>query len=191
MKNVLFIVGSMRERSFNRQLAKVAEAMLKGKCNVKYLDYKDLPFMNQDLEVMMTLPNPSQEGTIVTRVRKEVVEADALWIFTPEYNFSYPGVLKNLLDWLSRPMDMSDFQNPSAVLGKKVAISGCGGKNMTQSCRSKLTELLDFMKMDLMHEPQTGITLGLEAWTKGEFALTDEQKAELQRQSNAFLAFIQ
>ena len=41
MKNVLFIVVSMRERSFNRQLAKVAEAMLKGKCNVKYLDYKD------------------------------------------------------------------------------------------------------------------------------------------------------
>ena len=147
--------------------------------------------MNQDLEMMMTLPNPSQEGTIVTRVRKEVVEADALWIFTPEYNFSYPGVLKNLLDWLSRPMDMSDSQNPSAVLGKKVAISGCGGKNMTQSCRAKLTELLDFMKMDLMHEPQTGIALGLEAWTKGEFALTDEQRAALQAQADAFCKFIE
>ena len=183
MKNVLFIVGSMREQSFNRQLAKVAEEMLKGKCNVKYLDYKDLPYMNQDLEM------PVQPA--VARVREEVKNADALWIFTPEYNFSYPGVLKNLLDWLSRPMDMSNFQNPSAALGKKVAISGCGGKNMTQSCRAKLTELLDFMKMDLMHEPQTGIALGLEAWTEGEFALTDEQRANLQKQADVFCTFIE
>ena len=173
----------MRERSFNRQLAKVAEGMIADRCHVRYLDYSNLPYMNQDFET----PVP----TSVVQVRKEVVEADALWIFTPEYNFSYPGVLKNLLDWLSRPMDMSDFQNPSAALGKKVAISGCGGKNMTQSCRAKLTELLDFMKMDLMHEPQTGIALGIEAWTHGTFALTDEQCAELQKQANAFMTYIQ
>lgn len=182
MKNVLFIVGSMREQSFNRQLAKVAEEILKDKCNVTYLDYKELPIMNQDLEM------PVQPA--VARVRMAVVEADALWIFTPEYNFSYPGVLKNLLDWLSRPMDMSNFQNPSAVLGKKVTISGAGGKNMTQNCRAKLTELLDFMKMELMHGPQTGIALGMEAWTKGEFALTDEQRGELQKQADAFCGFI-
>ena len=182
MKNVLFIVGSLREQSFNRQLAKLAEELLTGKCNVRYLDYSDLPYMNQDLEV------PVQPS--VARVRREVVEADALWIFTPEYNFSYPGVLKNLLDWLSRPMDMSDFQNPSAALGKKVAISGAGGKNMTQSCRAKLTELLNFMKMDLMHEPQSGIALGVEAWTKGEFALTAEQHTAMQKQADAFCTFI-
>lgn len=61
---------------------------------------------------------------------------------------------------------------------------------MTQSCRAKLTELLDFMKMDLMHEPQTGIALGMEAWTKGEFILTDEQRASLQTQAEAFCEFI-
>lgn len=99
-------------------------------------------------------------------------------------------MLRNLLDWLSRPIDMFDFQNPSAALGKKVAISSCGGKNMTQSCRAKLTELLDFMKMKLMHEPQTGIALGMEAWTKGDFALTEERLAELQQQADAFCAFI-
>ena len=183
MKNVLFIVGSMRERSFNRQLARATEEILKGRCNVRYLDYGDLPMMNQDLEMPVLAS--------VARVRKEVVESDALWIFTPEYNFSYPGVLKNLLDWLSRPMDMSNFQNPSAAIGKNVAISGAGGKNMTQSCRAKLIELLDFMKMDLMHEPQTGIALGLEAWTKGEFVLTDEQRADLQKQADAFCTFIE
>lgn len=182
MKTVLFIVGSMREQSFNRQLAKLAEGMIVDRCIVKYLDYRDLPMMNQDLE---TPVQPS-----VARVREEVLKADALWIFTPEYNFSYPGVLKNLLDWLSRPMDMSNFQNPSAALGKKIAICGAGGKNRTQSCRAKLTELLDFMKMEVMHEPQVGIALGAEAWTKGEFVLTDEQIAELKQQADSFCAFI-
>ena len=182
MKTVLFIVGSMREQSFNRQLAKLAEGMITDRCSVKCLDYSDLPMMNQDLEIPVRAS--------VERVRREVVEADALWIFTPEYNFSYPGVLKNLLDWLSRPMDMSNFQNPSAAMGKKVAICGAGGKNRTQSCRAKLTELLDFMKMEMMHEPQVGIALGVEAWTKGEFVLTDEQIAELKHQADSFCAFI-
>ena len=45
--------------------------------------------------------------------------------------------------------------------------------------------------MDVMKEPQTGIALDLEAWTKGEFALSDKQRAELQRQADAFVAFIQ
>ncbi|MBR1792745.1 MAG: NAD(P)H-dependent oxidoreductase [Bacteroidales bacterium] len=183
MKTILFVIGSLRKDSFNRQLAKAAEQMLAGNCQVKYLEYSDVSFMNQDLEVSV----PSA----VSRVRQEVVEADGLWIFSPEYNFSYPGVLKNLLDWLSRPMDMSSFQNPSAVVGKKVTISGAGGKNQTANCRAKLSELLEFMKMNLMHEPQTGIALGIEAWTKGEFSLSDEQRTLLQTQAEAFLKFIE
>ena len=183
MKKILFIIGSLRAKSFNRQLANEAKKIIGERAEVTELDYSDLPLLNQDIEQ----PEPAS----VTRIRKAVGEADALWIFTPEYNFSYPGVLKNLLDWLSRPMDMSNFQNPSAAIGKKVAISGCGGTNMTQNCRAKLTDLLDFMKMDLMHEPQTGIALGLEAWTRDEFILSDEQRTELQKQVDAFCSFIE
>ena len=50
MKNILFIVGSLREGSFNYQMAKKAESILAGKANVTYLDYKEIPLMNQDLE---------------------------------------------------------------------------------------------------------------------------------------------
>lgn len=56
MKNVLFIVGSMRGWSFNRQMAKVAEEMIADRCKVKYLDYKELPYMNQDLEMQCNPP---------------------------------------------------------------------------------------------------------------------------------------
>ena len=50
MKNILFIVGSLRQGSFNHQMAKKAESLLEGKATVTYLDYKDIPMMNQDLE---------------------------------------------------------------------------------------------------------------------------------------------
>ena len=182
MKNILFIVGSLRKQSFNRQLAAMAEKMLVNKFNIQYLEFEDVPFMNQDLEANTPAP--------VARVRKEILAADGIWIFTPEYNYSYPGLLKNLLDWLSRPMDISDFTNPTAVVGKKVTVSGAGGNNKTASCRAKLNELLEFMKMQVMTEPQTGIALGVEAWTKGEFNLTDEQVAMLKEQAEKFTAFV-
>ena len=182
MKNILFIVGSLRKQSFNRQLAAMAEKMLEGQFNIKYLDFEDVPLMNQDLEANTPAP--------VTRVRKEVLAADGIWIFTPEYNFSYPGLLKNLLDWLSRPMDISNFTNPTAAAGKKVTASGAGGNNQTRSCRAKLNDLLEFMKMQVMKEPQTGIALGVEAWTKGEFNLTEEQVAQLKAQAEKFAAFV-
>ena len=182
MKKILFIVGSLRKQSFNRQLAAMAEKMLADKFNIHYLAFEDIPWMNQDLETETPAP--------VARVRKEVLAADGIWIFTPEYNYSYPGLLKNLLDWLSRPMDISNFANPSAVVGKKVTASGAGGNNQTASCREKLNDLLEFMKMQVMKEPQTGIALGMEAWTKGEFNLTDEQVAMLKAQAEKFAAFV-
>ena len=102
MKKVLMIVGSLRKDSFNLQLAKVAEKILKGQAEVRYLHYADLPFMNQDMEF------PAPES--VARVRQEVLAADGIWIFSPEYNYQIPGVLKNLLDWLSRPLAPNDWE---------------------------------------------------------------------------------
>jgi NAD(P)H-dependent FMN reductase len=143
--------------------------------------------MNQDLESQQTTDNGQQS---IFRVRQEVLKADGIWIFTPEYNHSYPGLLKNLFDWLSRPMDISNFANPTAVQGKKVTASGAGGRNKTKSCREKLNELLEYIKMDVMKEPQAGIALGTEAWVKGEFHLTEEQLNELKIQAEKFVEFI-
>ena len=75
MKNILFIVGSLRQGSFNHEMAKKAERILEGKATVTYLDYKDIPMMNQDLETP-TLP-------AVQAARDAVLAADAIWIFSP------------------------------------------------------------------------------------------------------------
>lgn len=179
MKKILFIVGSLREGSFNRQLAREAEQMIGARAEVTYLDYKDVPLINQDIEF--------PESEAVGRLRATVKEADGIWVFTPEYNFSYPGHVKNLFDWLSRPVVANDYETPTVINGKKVALSGAGGKMATAKCREKLTELLTFLKADVM-EPHTGIALNVEAWTEGRMILSDEQKAALMNQVEAFLA---
>ena len=188
MKQILFIIGSFRKNSFNRQLAKIAEDLLKDRFEISYLKFDDIPYMNQDLESLQDHMTTSQQA--VFRVRQDVLKADGIWIFTPEYNHSYPGLLKNLFDWLSRPMDISNFANPTAVQGKKVTASGAGGRNMTKLCREKLNELLEYIKMDVMKEAQTGIALGMEAWVKGEFKLTEEQLNELKIQAEKFAEFV-
>lgn len=182
MKNILFIVGSLRKGSFNRQLALEAEKNLAGRANVSYLDYTDLPLLNQDLE--SSTPEP------VSRLRNTVANADGIWIFTPEYNASYPGQLKNLLDWLSRPVIPNDYATPTVINGKKVALSGAGGGLATSKCREKLSELLTFIKADVMVEPQTGVTLNKEAWSEGRMILTDEQHNALKEQAEAFLRYL-
>jgi NAD(P)H-dependent FMN reductase len=178
MKKILFIIGSLRAKSFNRQLANEAKKIIGNRAEVSELDYSDLPLLNQDIEQ----PEPAS----VARIRKTINEADALWIFTPEYNFSYPGHLKNLLDWMSRPVIPMDYGTPTCINGKRVAVSGAGGKAATANCRTKLTELLSFIKADVLPE-QTGIAVPAEAWGTDILTLTDEQKAELKVQADALL----
>lgn len=178
MKKILFIIGSLRAKSFNRQVANVAREMIGNSAEVQELDYSDLPLLNQDIE--------QPEPAVVARVRKAVKEADALWIFTPEYNMSYPGHLKNLLDWMSRPVKFMDYGTPTCINGKRVAISGAGGKAATANCRAKLTELLTFMKAEVLPE-QVGIAVPAEAWGTDVLVLTEEQKAELKVQADKLI----
>ena len=181
MKKILFVVGSMRKESFNRQRATMVEEELKGKADVSFLSYEDIPFMNQDIE----FPTPEE----ILRVRSEVEGADGLWIFTPEYNSSYPGVLKNLLDWLSRPHKPNDYANGSSVTGKKVAISGVAGKSAAAGSRGKLKDLLEIIGMKVM-ETQVGVTINPEAWANNELTLSDDKKEELNKQAEEFLKFL-
>ena len=178
MKKILFIIGSPRAKSFNRQVADVAKEIIGDRAEVTELDYSDLPLLNQDIE--------QPEPAAVARISKAVSEADALWIFTPEYNMSYPGHLKNMLDWLSRPVIPLDYGTPTCINGKRVAISGAGGKAATANCRAKLTELLTFIKADVLTE-QTGIAVPAEAWGTDILTLTDKQKAQLTAQANALI----
>ena len=182
MKKVLMIVGSLRKESFNLQLAKLAEEMLKDKVQVSILHYADMPFMNQDME----FPTPES----VARVRHEVLAADGIWIFSPEYNYQIPGVLKNLLDWLSRPLVPNDWERGSAVKGKPVTISGVAGRSGAAGVRKHLSALLEVMSMKLIGGMGTGISADAESFATNKLHLSEENHAALQAQSELFLSQI-
>ena len=181
-KKIVFIVGSLRKKSFNRQLAEKCAEIIGERAEVSFLEYADMPFMNQDAE------NPVPKA--VSRVREAVQDADGIWIFTPEYNAAIPGVLKNLFDWLSRPLVAGDFSSGTAVMGKKVTISGVGGKNATRSVRADLKKLLEFMRMEVIFGEGTGIALDGSAFANDVLSLSEESRAELAKQADAFLGAV-
>lgn len=180
MKKVLFIVGSLREGSFNKQMAKKVEKMLEGKAEVEYLDYSNIPLMNQDKEI--------PELEIVNNIRKKVMGADLLWIFSPVYNFSIPGTLKNLLDWLSRALDLSNPSGPSALQDKKITVSSvaaAGQDNLFEMYKA----LLPFIRTQVIGE-FTGVPINPEAWGTGELSLSEEVINKLEQQVNVVVESI-
>lgn len=183
MKKILFIVGSLRKGSYNRQLAEKVAEIIEGRAEVSYLEYADIPYMNQDLEA----DTPSS----IKRVREEVGSSDAIWIFTPEYNSYFPGGLKNLLDWLSRPLVPGDFSSGTALKGKPVTVSGVGGKNATKGARENLMALCGYMRMKPMEGNGVGGVLGGEAWITGNYSPDEATLSLLKEQAESFLNFIE
>lgn len=165
----------------NLQLAKAAKKIVEDAgSEFAILDYSDVPFMNQDIEV------PAPEA--VRRVRKSVTSADGIWIFTPEYNHSYPGVLKNLIDWLSRPVEGT---TPQVLGGKPVAISGVTkGVSGTGLAQEHLLPLLSCLNMDIMQVPRLLIPRAGSQMHGDTLALTDSLPF-LEQQAAAFLKFME
>ena len=178
-KKVLFVVGSLREKSFNRTVAEYVSKKLEEKGIVTtFLDYSKLPFFNQDTE----FPVPNE----VEKIRTDVKAVNALWIVTPEYNGAVPGALKNFLDWISRPVIQGNFGAPEFVKGKLVAVSGVAGKSEASFVISQISELLTRMGLNLLEE-KVGLALPAEAFQTGIFNLSDEQKTKLDNEIKLFV----
>lgn len=177
MKKIVFIVGSFREGSFNAQMAKQVERILQEKAEVSYLNYKEIPLMNQDLETPVS--------PVVQKIREQVIAADAIWIFSPVYNFAIPGVVKNLLDWLSRSLDLTDPRGPSALHNKIVTVSSvanAGQEELFTSYRA----LLPFIRTEMVGE-FTGARINEEAWGNGILTFSEETITLLEKQADAVL----
>ena len=180
-KKVLFIVGSLREGSFNRQMALEAEKALAENVEVSYLDYSAIPLFNQELEVP-TLP-------AVAAAREAVLAADAIWIFSPVYNFSIPGTVKNLLDWLSRALDLSDTRGASALQDKIVTVSSVANAGHEQLF-AIYKDLLPFIRTQVVGE-FTAARVNDSAWADGKLVLEDSVAISLKQQAEDLIQAIQ
>ncbi|MFI8089870.1 NAD(P)H-dependent oxidoreductase [Streptomyces sp. NPDC086080] len=110
---ILALVGSLRAGSHNRQLAETAVKLAPAGADVAlYEGLAEIPFYNEDIDVEGGVPDAA------AKLRAAAADADALLLFTPEYNGTIPAVLKNAIDWLSRPF------GAGAIGGKPVVVVG-------------------------------------------------------------------
>lgn len=110
---ILALVGSLRSGSHNHQLAEAAVALAPEGVEIDLFEgLVDIPFYNEDVD------NPTDVPAAAARFREAAERADAVILFSPEYNGTIPAVLKNAIDWASRPMDSGAFTGkPLAVVG--------------------------------------------------------------------------
>ena len=109
--NVLGIAGSLREDSYNHALLEAAQKMAEGAMTVTITDLADIPPFNEDVEA-------EGDPDAVRDLKQLIDQSDALLIATPEYQHGIPGVLKNALDWASRPPGGAPLRGkPTAIMG--------------------------------------------------------------------------
>jgi chromate reductase len=139
---ILGIAGSLRRGSYNRALMRAAGELLPEGVELVEYDVAELPFYDGDVEAAGD-PEP------VVALKEAIRSADALLIATPEYNRGVPGVLKNAIDWASRPALASPLTNkPVAIMG---ASTGRGG---TARAQEQLRAALEFSRANVLEQPE-------------------------------------
>lgn len=142
---IVAIVGSLRRASYNRSLLfNVAELVPAG-VEIEIHPITEIPLFDEDVEAEGTPP-------AVQRLRDAIAAADGLLVATPEYNAGAPGVLKNTVDWLSRP------PGRSVLIGKPVALVGATpGQLGTARAQGQLRAAFEFTASPVMPSPQVFI----------------------------------
>lgn len=167
-RKIGIIVGSARKASFCQSIAREAVTYLPDNYEVNFLEIKDLPLFNQDYDDEGTTPESWKE------FRKQVEQMDAYLFFTPEYNRSFPPLLKNALDIASRPHGQNQWSGkPGAVVGVSPGAMGAFG-----SCQH-LRQVLAFLNILIMNQP--------EAYINDVAACLDENGKVTARRTQDFL----
>ncbi len=117
--HILGFAGSLRARSYNRALLNAASELAPQSLQIDVFDLGDVPLYNGDLDTDERRPES------VRQFKAALAEADGILIAMPEYNYGVPGVLKNALDWASRPSFKSPLvHKPAAIMGASQGASG-------------------------------------------------------------------
>ena len=141
---ILGIAGSIRKASYNRAALRAAQQLAPAGARIEIFELNDIPPFNQDDD-----QNPPAK---VTEFKKEIRAADAILFVTPEYNYSIPGVLKNAIDWASRPYGDSAWEDkPVAVMGASVGTFG------TARAQYHLRQTFVFLNMHALNRPEVMI----------------------------------
>lgn len=140
----LGICGSLRQQSYNAMALRAAAGLLPPGATLEMADLRGIPLYDEDLRA-------AGEPEAVARLRAQVRAADVVLIATPEYNFSIPGVLKNALDWVSRPPAQPFDEKVVAILGASAGLAG------TARVQYDLRKVMVFLNAFVVNKPEVFI----------------------------------
>ena len=164
---ILGIAGSLRRQSYNRALLRAATQLAPEGATIDVFEIDGIPPFSEDDE-----QNPPEK---VVELKRRLREADAVLFVTPEYNYSVPGVLKNAIDWASRPYgDSAWSRKPAAIMGASVGALG------TARAQYHLRQVMVFLDMFPVNQPEVMIGNAHQRFD-AEGNLTDEQTREYVR----------
>jgi chromate reductase len=165
---ILGIAGSLRAASYNRAALRAAQHLAPEDAKVEIFELDEIPAFNQDDEQHP----PAKVSELKARARA----ADAILFVTPEYNYSIPGVLKNAIDWASRPYGDSAWEGkPVAIMGASVGTIG------TARAQYHLRQVFVFLNMYPINRPEVMIGNAAQRFDE-QGNLTDQTTEELIRQ---------
>jgi chromate reductase len=158
--HILGFTGSLRKGSYNQAALRQAQKFLPDGAEMEIISLENIPLYNQDYEY--------DEPEPVRILKDKVKRAHALFIVTPEANYSIPGVLKNAIDWISWPL------KTCPMTGKPTAIMGVGGRFGTARAQLHLRQILAYLDVPVITKPEVFIINGWEKFDS-EGNLTDER----------------
>ena len=171
---ILGIAGSLRKASYNRAALRAAQKLAPEDATIEIFELDGIPGFNQDEE-----KNPPRK---VIELKSKVRAADAILLVTPEYNYSIPGVLKNAIDWASRPYGDNAWNGkPVAVMGASIGLFG------TVRAQYHLRQSFIFLNMEAVNQPEVMIGNAQDRFD-AQGNLTDEQSKALIRKLLRHLA---
>jgi chromate reductase len=165
---VLGFAGSLRAGSYNKSLLRAAADFMPGDASLEIFDIDGIPAFNQDTEADM----PEKVKEFKSKIRY----ADAILVATPEYNYSVPGVLKNAIDWASRPYGDNPFdEKPVAIMS--ASIGTLGGAR----AQYHLRQIFVFLNMHPVNRPEVLVTFAQDKFDANG-RLVDENTQKFLRQ---------
>jgi chromate reductase len=172
--HILGILGSLRRASYNRGLLHAAQEVAPPDVYVTLLELGDIPLYNEDVRVQ-------DEPVSVQRLKEAIRQADAVLIVSPEYNYSVPGVLKNALDWVSRPPTTCPLgHKPMSIMGAS------SGRIATARGQQHLRQVLLSVEAYVLPKPEVMIGNAADHFDD-QGNLTDAKLKELVREHLAAL----
>ncbi len=142
--NVIGISGSLRKGSFNTAALRAAQGLAPEGMTIERAEIGDLPLYNDDVRAA-GFPPPAE------RLRAQIAAADAVLLVTPEYNYSISGVLKNAIDWASRPPSQPFEAKPVAIMGASPGLFG------SARAQYHLRQMLIFLNAMPVNRPEVMI----------------------------------